>query len=102
VRYLQQINCDECEREFELNLQTKVVERDIHLTFFICPHCRREYKSYFTNAKIRTRLKKIQELYSKIKLKPYQHKLQQLIERKDELVRLNKLEMDNLKEKYEM
>ncbi|MDF2534402.1 MAG: hypothetical protein K0R18_559 [Bacillales bacterium] len=98
---MNQLTCDNCEKEFELQLESKVVERDIHLAFFSCPHCHHEFKSYYTDAKIRARQGKIQELFAKIMTNPNVSKLQKLIDRKDELVRYNKLEMDNLRTKLD-
>jgi hypothetical protein len=96
------IKCDSCEAEFELpELQTKVIERDIQLTFFQCPHCNVEYKSYFTNSKIRTRQEKITITYADIRKNTNHKKHKILIERIDKLVLLNKKEMQALREKYE-
>jgi hypothetical protein len=96
------IKCDYCEAEFELpELQTKVIERDVHLTFFHCPQCEKEYKSFFTNSKIRTRQEKITKTYADIRrnTNPKKHKV--LVERIDESVLLNKQEMQTLREKYD-
>jgi hypothetical protein len=96
------IKCDSCETEFELpELQTRVVERDVQLAFFHCPHCSKEYKSFFTNSKIRTRQDKIKKTYADIRTNTNHKKHKILIERIDELVLLNKNEMQALREKYD-
>jgi hypothetical protein len=97
------IQCDSCETEFELpELQTRVVERDVHLAFFHCPHCSREYKSFYTNAKIRTRQDKIKKTYAEIRTNANHKKHKKLIEKIDKLVLLNKQEMQALREKYDI
>jgi hypothetical protein len=97
------IKCDSCEAEFELpELQTKAIERDVHLNFFHCPHCNVEYKSFFTNSKIRTRQEKITKTYADIRKNTNHKKHKILIERIDELVLLNKQEMQALRDKYDI
>jgi hypothetical protein len=97
------IKCDSCETEFELpQLQTKVIERDVHLSFFHCPQCEYQYKSFYTNAKIRTRQDKIKKTYAEIRINANHKKHKKLIEKIDKLVLLNKQEMQALREKYDI
>jgi hypothetical protein len=97
------IKCDSCEAEFELpELQTRVIERDVHLAFFHCPQCEQQYKSFFTNSKIRTRQEKIKKTYADIRANTNHKKHKKLIEKLDKLVLLNKQEMQTLREKYDI
>lgn len=95
------VKCDRCQNEFEINLQTRTIERDIELAYFVCPHCQHEYHSFYTNAKIRTRQDKIKELWAKARRTLNEDKLKQIIRRIDGLVEQNKKEMNRLRECYE-
>jgi DNA-directed RNA polymerase subunit RPC12/RpoP len=99
------VKCDDCQNEFEINLQTKNIERDIELTYFVCPHCQHEFNSFYTNAKIRTRQEKINELWAKARTAARtasnNYRVKQIIRRIDELVQKNKDEMNQLRERYE-
>jgi predicted nucleotide-binding protein (sugar kinase/HSP70/actin superfamily) len=94
------VNCDECKEDFELSLQTKVVERDIQLAYFTCPHCSKEYQSYYSNNKTRTRGQRIRELYGKLKLIRNERQQKQMMERIEQITLLNKKEMEELKSRY--
>jgi ribosomal protein S6 len=95
------VKCDYCHNEFEINLQTRTIERDIELTYFVCPECKHEYHSFYTNAKIRTRQNKINEFWAKARSTPNVLKVEQIIRRIDELVQQNKEEMNRLRESFE-
>jgi hypothetical protein len=95
------VKCDYCHNEFEINLQTRTIERDIELAYFVCPDCKHEYHSFYTSAKIRTRQDKIKELWAKARRTMNKNKLQQIIRRIDELVQQNKEEMNRLRKRYE-
>ncbi|MBA2874322.1 hypothetical protein [Thermaerobacillus caldiproteolyticus] len=95
------VKCDHCANEFEINYQTRTIERDIQLAYFICPNCKQEYHSFYTNAKIRARQDKINELWTKARTTPNQIKVKQIIRRIDGLVEQNKQEMNRLREQYE-
>lgn len=79
------VKCDNCQHEFEINLQIRTVEKDIELNYFVCPNCNHKYHSFYTNAKIRNRQEKIQGLRKKL----------------NELVVQNTEEMQALKRRYE-
>jgi len=93
--------CDYCQREFEIDAKAKTIERDIELTYFVCPHCQHEYRSFYTNAKIRTRQEKIKELWAKARKTFNSEKYKSIIKRIDELVELNKQEMNELRKRFE-
>jgi hypothetical protein len=95
------VKCDHCANEFEINYQTRTIERDIQLAYFICPNCKHEYHSFYTNAKIRARQDKINELWTKARTTPDENKVKQIIRRIDELVQQNKEEMNQLRKRYE-
>jgi DNA-directed RNA polymerase subunit RPC12/RpoP len=95
------VKCDYCHNEFEINLQTRTIERDIELAYFVCPYCQHEYHSFYTNAKIRTRQDKINELWAKARITPDEYKVKQIVRRIDKLVQQNKEEMNRLRERYE-
>jgi hypothetical protein len=95
------VKCDYCQNELEVNLQTRIIERDIQLAYFICPNCKHEYHSFYTNAKIRARQDRINELWAKARTTPNEYKVKQIIRRIDELVQQNKEEMNQLRERYE-
>jgi uncharacterized membrane protein YvbJ len=95
------VKCDHCRNDFEINLQTRNIENDIELAYFVCPHCQHEYHSFYTNAKIRTRQNKINELWAKARTTPDKNKVKQIVLHIDELVQQNKEEMNQLRERYE-
>lgn len=62
------VNCDECKKDFEVDVKVKKIKDDIENTYFICPTCEHEYVAYYTNAKIRKKQEEISKLVKKIKL----------------------------------
>lgn len=52
-----QVLCDDCKKEFEVTeIQTTRIEDSIEKNYFTCPHCDKEYPSYYTNGTIRMEL----------------------------------------------
>jgi ssDNA-binding Zn-finger/Zn-ribbon topoisomerase 1 len=72
------VKCDYCHNEFEINLHTRNIEHDIELAYFVCPNCKHEYHSFYTNAKIRTRQDKIKELWAKARRTLNENELKQI------------------------
>jgi hypothetical protein len=102
VTVMTKIKCDNCESEIDLpELQTRVIEKDVHLVFFNCSQCNHQYDSYYTNKKIRTRMDKIRRIYALVRVNRVHAKHKVLINRIDTLQSLNKKEMLALKNKYQ-
>lgn len=97
---MSQVNCDHCKQDFEINTNTRKVDRDIELVFFTCPHCNQEYQSYFTNAKIRTRQTDIKKLYLKLRTVKTKEQLDSLYERIEDLKNKNLIGMQQLKNRF--
>lgn len=53
--------CDECEKVFGILPYTKY-NKDVHETWFNCPHCKHPYFAYATNERVRDNQGKIQRL----------------------------------------
>lgn len=47
------VNCDECKKDFEMDVKEERIKNDIVKTFFICPHCKKEYVPAIINDKVR-------------------------------------------------
>lgn len=61
-------NCDECKKDFEVDIKVNKIKDDIEKTYFICPICKHEYAAYYTNAKIRKKQEEISKIARRIKL----------------------------------
>ena len=62
----QKISCDKCGEEFVIKeLITETVERDIKKTYFVCPKCKEQYITHYSNLKIR----KLMEEQGKLRTK---------------------------------
>jgi hypothetical protein len=102
VKVSSNAKCDFCEQVFTLpELSVKVVERDIHLGFFCCPGCNHEYKSYYTNSKIRTRQEKINEFYKKMRNTYSVESRWRYVKTIEGLVKINKAEMKVLRKRFD-
>ncbi|WP_123053139.1 hypothetical protein [Clostridium sp. JN-1] len=81
-----EIKCDFCGKTFKIKkLKTKWIDNNVQRTYFICPHCKKEYTSFYADRRIRKNIKKIDDLQR-------QH---------DAIVKENKEIMHELREKYD-
>lgn len=63
------VTCDKCSKDFKIELKEEEVKDRISKVYFNCPHCNKEYISYYTSVLIKLKqdkIKKIQEEYNKI------------------------------------
>lgn len=60
------IKCDYCNNAFEMNVKTRRID-NLEATYFICPHCKHEYVSMVTDAKLRKMIQKVKNLANKVK-----------------------------------
>lgn len=61
-----QVFCDECNKDFEIELLVQDLDGGVEKVHFFCPECGHEYMAYYTDASIRekqTKMKKLQEKY---------------------------------------
>lgn len=49
-----------------MDVKTKRID-DLEVTYFICPHCKHEYLSMVTDAKLRKMLQRVKNLACKVK-----------------------------------
>lgn len=47
------VNCDECKKDFEMEVKVEKINNDVERTYFVCPNCSKEYTSVLTNERIR-------------------------------------------------
>lgn len=47
------VYCNECKENFKIKAKKKKYSKGIEEIYFICPHCKRRYTSYYTNPIIR-------------------------------------------------
>ena len=60
------VNCNECNEAFKIDTKVEKHGKDIEEVYFICPNCNERYTAYFTDKHIRTKQKKVEDLYEEI------------------------------------
>ncbi|OPA76753.1 hypothetical protein BVG16_16415 [Paenibacillus selenitireducens] len=64
----QVVDCNECKQKFEIKaIKVRRLENAVDLNYFVCPHCKREYTSFYTNTDIRFEQKNVQSLYARFR-----------------------------------
>jgi ssDNA-binding Zn-finger/Zn-ribbon topoisomerase 1 len=54
--------CDNCDHVFKIKkLKTRIVRDDVIVFYFVCPNCKREYKSYYSNQAIEMQQKVVRK-----------------------------------------
>lgn len=66
------INCDSCNKDIKMTIQTSRLEADVQKVYFICDHCDKEYFCYATNDESRKIQKKIKKERNFLKKKEMQ------------------------------
>lgn len=95
------IKCDKCGHEFKLKkLKTRKLENNIQRTYFICPECKKEYTSYYTDLEVRLNQQEISKIAIRIKKLKGESYLK-LDEKMTKFIEFNKKRMKELREKYE-
>ena len=59
------IFCDECKKQFIINIKVQELKNGVERVYFTCPHCGKEYTSYYTNVLIKRKQDKIKQLQEK-------------------------------------
>ncbi|WP_141432424.1 hypothetical protein [Bacillus sp. 03113] len=59
-------NCDGCKLEFEIKMQTEIIENNVEKNYFICPHCNKEYISFCINQSIRKKQSDLKMLWREL------------------------------------
>ena len=94
-----EINCNECKQDFDMKVKVKKHKGSIEEVYFICPHCKERYTSYYTDRLIRVEQSKIRKKYEKLEMivEPGTRRIlvDDIRNHKEEL----KIKMDNLKHK---
>lgn len=62
--------CDQCGTIFIIKFCSRIMKvgRGIKRHLLVCPRCKAEYTSYYTNAEIRKQQSKISKLYNAIRM----------------------------------
>ncbi|MDZ5608586.1 transglycosylase [Bacillus pseudomycoides] len=55
--------CEKCDQEFRVHMHTIRLPNRVDKHYFICPHCKTEFVSYYSNREIRQLQKEISKLY---------------------------------------
>jgi transcription elongation factor Elf1 len=80
------LHCDNCHKQFKIRkLKTKWIDDNVQRTYFICPYCKQEYTSFYTDKRVRKNIKKIEKLQSEM----------------ESITEQNKEIMQELRQKYE-
>ncbi|GKV65497.1 MULTISPECIES: hypothetical protein [unclassified Sporosarcina] len=58
---MQDVSCDNCQKEFTIKPKTKNHGISIKETYFICPHCKEKYIAFVTDPECRKLQKQIRE-----------------------------------------
>lgn len=92
------IICDECKKEFELKPRTKKHADVIVEVYFKCPHCGKEYVSYFTDKTIRIKQKNINKMWAEYRnAGTDKEKVAEMVKKIDGMKASIKVLMENLK-----
>lgn len=62
---MKNIYCDKCKKEFVAEVKTEKLEGNIERVYFTCPHCGKDYTSYYTNILVQIKQRKVRELAEK-------------------------------------
>ncbi|OLS39128.1 hypothetical protein [Bacillus sp. MRMR6] len=89
--------CDECKKEFEIDLQTEIAKDNIEKNFFVCPNCDKEYIAFCTNQSVRKNQASIRMLYRDLRVAKTKKQNDKIKSKIKELEIVIKNEMDNLK-----
>jgi transcription elongation factor Elf1 len=60
--------CDDCNKEFEVDIHTLITDNHIEKNFFNCPHCGKEYIAFCTNQSIRQKQAEIKKLWRDLRV----------------------------------
>lgn len=96
--------CDNCKDEFTMEVKEELVKDNISKVYFTCPHCDKEYISYYTNALIKVKQKKMRNIVKKQKKargKQDINRSNKLYKQYQKLKKEIKKDMDNLKKRIE-
>lgn len=73
------VKCDgpeSCGREFHLEkFELAKLDNEVEKTYFICPHCGKEYVAFYTDPTIRRKQEKIRRLYSPYKIEKLKNEI---------------------------
>lgn len=91
------VNCNECNQEFEIKKKRRRISGSIDEHYFECPHCHKEFISYYMDTETRDQYKKLQSLNTRMRNTKGQAAREKLDERiKEEKQKLAAM-MDELK-----
>jgi len=84
--------CDnkECKKEFEIELKTRALTKNVNQIYFDCPHCGSEYNVTKTNAQIEGVQSKIDYYSKRLSETKDKVKRENLLKYMDELIKKKK------------
>ncbi|ERH55256.1 hypothetical protein CJ467_20800 [Bacillus velezensis] len=60
--------CDKCLKPFDIKkIKERKLDADVKVSYFTCPHCSTEFRSFYNNKAIRDRLFKMKQMQREIK-----------------------------------
>lgn len=57
--------CDQCEKTFVPEIKTQQLAGYVERVYFTCPHCNKDYTSYYSNVLVKKKQEKVRELAAK-------------------------------------
>lgn len=60
---MNKVTCDKCNKKFEIKAKTRKLPLGIEEVYFICPHCKEKYVSYYTDESIREKQNEINKVW---------------------------------------
>ena len=95
--------CDRCKKNFIIDIETQDLGDNTERIYFTCPHCSKEYTSYYTNILIKKKQSKIREIQSDIRRFNVANpkKAQSLYKQYEKLKKELKRDMEKLRKRVE-
>lgn len=90
------VNCNKCNKNFDVKVRTRQIDKDVEEVFFNCPHCHERYTAYFTDKNIREKQKIIRVKYNQLRMSKDKRRIENEIKQMQTML---KIDMDNLQNK---
>lgn len=109
---MQEVFCDECDKDFKIKMKEKKHGVSIHESYFVCPHCKKKYTAFVTDPECRKMQREIAEIHKGVSVPAdefkngqiteteYKSKIDAIHEKIDSIKQQLAPKMNQLKSKY--